>query len=102
MSREKEQDVWDALAEVRDPELGLSITELGLVREIQLTEDEAIVEMTLTTPACPYGPQLLAETERRASEAASGLPTRIELVWDPPWDPFTDASDDALAVLGIW
>jgi metal-sulfur cluster biosynthetic enzyme len=91
-----------ALEQVRDPELGFHIVELGLVRDIHVSDDTVQIEMTLTTPACPYGPELLARTERAAAAAAPGREPVIHLVWSPPWDPERDASEDVLAELGRW
>ncbi|OGO70136.1 MAG: hypothetical protein A2Z37_01650 [Chloroflexi bacterium RBG_19FT_COMBO_62_14] len=74
-----------ALREVVDPEIGLNVVELGLVRDISMTETEAHLRMIMTTPFCPYGPALLEMTRSKA-EGAAGLPTTIEIgmeMWDP-------------------
>lgn len=81
----RQEMVYEALRRVVDPEIGLNVIELGLVREVDLKEDSAHVVMILTTPFCPYGPQLL-EQARRTIEHAIGLPTTIEMgreMWDP-------------------
>ncbi len=73
-----------SLREVVDPELGLNIIELGLVRDVNIDEEMAVVSMILTTPFCPYGPALL-EVARQKAEEALGRPTRIEMgmeMWD--------------------
>lgn len=75
----------EALREVVDPEIGLNIIELGLIRDVSLTEDEAHVVMILTTPFCPYGPALL-EMARKKVEDSLELPTTIEVGMDM-WDP---------------
>jgi metal-sulfur cluster biosynthetic enzyme len=77
--------VRQALREVVDPEIGLNVVELGLIREVRKNEGELVVRMILTTPFCPYGPALL-EMARTKVEQAGGVPTRIELgmeMWDP-------------------
>lgn len=77
--------VREALRQVVDPELGLSVIELGLVREITIRDGELLMKMILTTPFCPYGPAMLEMTRAKAEEA-SGLPTLIEMsmeMWDP-------------------
>jgi metal-sulfur cluster biosynthetic enzyme len=82
---DRQEMVYEALRKVVDPEIGLNVIELGLVRELDLKEDSAHVVMILTTPFCPYGPQLL-EQARRTVEHAIGLPTTIEMgreMWDP-------------------
>ena len=77
--------VRTALREVVDPEIGLNIIELGLVRDLRVGEGEVQLKMILTTPFCPYGPAMLEMTRTKAEGAAS-LPTRIDLgmdIWDP-------------------
>jgi len=74
----------DTLREVVDPELGLSIIELGLVRDVVIENDNAKIDMILTTPFCPYGPALLDMTRQKAEKFLK-LPTTIELgmqMWD--------------------
>lgn len=73
-----------ALREVVDPEIGLNIIELGLVRDVSVDDDQAKITMILTTPFCPYGPALL-EMSRQKAEKALGRPTTIEMgmeMWD--------------------
>jgi metal-sulfur cluster biosynthetic enzyme len=72
------------LREVIDPEIGLNIIELGLVRDAEVIDDKLRVKMILTTPFCPYGPAMLDMTRKKA-EGALGLPTEIEMgveMWD--------------------
>jgi len=81
------EGVRTALRQVVDPEIGLNVIELGLVREVQENEGEIQVRMILTTPFCPYGPALLEMTRAKAEEGA-GKPARIELgieMWDPSY-----------------
>ena len=78
------EPVRNALREVVDPEIGLNIIELGLVREVAVEDDKAEVTMILTTPFCPYGPALL-EMSRQKAEGALQRPTTIEMgmeMWD--------------------
>jgi len=82
---QKERLVREALREIYDPEIGLNVIELGLVREMLIEDDRLHLVMILTTPFCPYAPQLLEATRRRAQEAL-GVPTTIEVgmeIWDP-------------------
>jgi metal-sulfur cluster biosynthetic enzyme len=77
--------VREALRQVVDPEIGLSIIELGLVRELSIAGPDARMKMLLTTPFCPYGPALIEMARAKAAEA-SGLPVAIDLgmeMWDP-------------------
>jgi metal-sulfur cluster biosynthetic enzyme len=79
------EKVRQGLREVVDPEIGLNVIELGLVRQAAVQDETLNVRMILTTPFCPYGPALLEMTRKKA-ETASGLATRIELgteMWDP-------------------
>jgi metal-sulfur cluster biosynthetic enzyme len=79
------EDIRQALREVVDPEIGLNVVELGLIREVRKDDGEVLVRMILTTPFCPYGPALL-EMARAKVEQAAGIPARIELgmeMWDP-------------------
>ncbi len=86
MSREeREHLVREALREIVDPEIGLNVVELGLIREMTIEDDRAHIVMILTTPFCPYAPQLLEATRRKAQETL-GVPTTIEVgmeIWDP-------------------
>lgn len=85
-SREEQEElVRTALREVIDPEIGLNVVELGLVRQIDIQPDKLHLVMIMTTPFCPYAPHMLEMARRRAQEAL-GLPTTIEIgmeLWDP-------------------
>lgn len=89
----------DAMREVVDPEIGLNIIELGLVRDLRLTGDAAEVNMILTTPYCPYGPAMLEMTRKKAEEALQ-RPVTIELGMEM-WDP-TMMEDGAGAEWGLF
>ena len=94
--------IMAAIAPVKDPEIGLGVVDLGLIYDVILDGAKLTVLMTLTTPACPYGPQLMNEVKRAALKLKNIKEVEIELVWDPPWDPVEMASDYAKDVLGIW
>jgi len=74
-----------ALRQVLDPELGLSIIELGLVRQVKIESELVHVKMILTTPFCPYGPALMEMTRSKAAEASGGKPVVMELAMEM-WD----------------
>jgi metal-sulfur cluster biosynthetic enzyme len=81
----EEQALRDALRSVIDPELGMSVVELGLIRQLNLQPDLAEITMIMTTPFCPYGPALLEQT-RRAAEKHMQKPVKITLgmeMWEP-------------------
>jgi metal-sulfur cluster biosynthetic enzyme len=80
-----EAEVREALRQVIDPEIGLDVIALGLVRELLLQPDKSHVRMMLTTPFCPYGPQMLEQVRRNVQDS-TGVPTTIEFVNDV-WDP---------------
>ena len=96
--------IIEAVRPVIDPELDVSIVDLGLVRGVEIEEDtgEVTVELTLTSPMCPMGPEIMAAVRRQVLTVPGVKFCGVDLVWSPPWDPHTDASEDAKAVMGIW
>jgi len=77
--------VRDSLREVIDPEFWLNIIELGLIRNVVVESDRAMITMILTTPFCPSGPAIMEET-RQKTQTAVGVPTTIEMgleMWGP-------------------
>lgn len=94
--------VWEALREIQDPELHLGIVDLGLIYGVESPEKGTVnVRMTLTTPACPVGPLLQAQVHSAVLKLPGILEARVQLVWDPPWDPRTMASDEIKMELGL-
>ncbi|MGD8605387.1 MAG: iron-sulfur cluster assembly protein [Anaerolineales bacterium] len=82
---QKAETLREGLREVKDPELGMNIIELGLVREAKVDEGELKIKMILTTPFCPYGPALLEMTREKAAETTS-METTVNIgmeMWDP-------------------
>lgn len=80
-----EEGLRDALRVVVDPEIGMNVVELGLIRGVELHEDRTHIVMIMTTPFCPYAPALLEKT-RQVAQEYSGFPTTIEMgleMWDP-------------------
>ena len=95
-------DVEEALRDVVDPELGINVVDLGLVYGITVdSEQQAIIDMTLTSAACP----LTDVIEDQAANALEGLVDgfRIKWVWMPPWGPdkITDDGREQLRALGF-
>ena len=70
---------------VIDPEIGLNVIELGLIRNVTINDDQAIITMIMTTPFCPYAPAILDMT-RQKGQAALNMPTSMSLGFEP-WDP---------------
>jgi metal-sulfur cluster biosynthetic enzyme len=73
------------LRTVIDPELGLNVIELGLIRNVTITDGQAVISMIMTTPFCPYAPAML-EMTRKKGEDALNIPTSMSLGFEP-WDP---------------
>ena len=74
----------EKLSEVIDPEIGMSIIQLGMVREVKIENDITRIKMILTTPFCPYGPALIEMTKQKATEAMN-KPVTVEIGMEP-WD----------------
>jgi metal-sulfur cluster biosynthetic enzyme len=89
------RDAWTA---VMDPELGLTILQLGLIRQVTIHAEGAHVVMILTTPFCPYGPAMM-ENARQKAEAALGKPVSIEM-GEEAWDR-SMMDEDAAADWGM-
>jgi len=88
---------------IEDPEMRLSLVDLGLIYDIMILDNRIVnVLMTLTTPGCPYGLQLIKAVENTVKELDGVEKVDVELVWDPPWNPAEMASEYAKDVLGIW
>lgn len=96
--------VKEALRPVVDPEIGFSIVDLGLVYGVEIAENGGLVkvDLTLTSPMCPLGPQLMEAVETVVSSLEGVKSAKVRLVWNPPWDPKRHASEDVKAMLGIW
>jgi metal-sulfur cluster biosynthetic enzyme len=86
------------LGEVMDPELGLNIIQLGMVRDVSIRPEGAAIRMILTTPFCPYGPVLM-ENARQKAEKALGIPVTMEM-GEEAWDP-SMMEEDAGADWGL-
>jgi len=101
-----EDTVREALKQVIDPELFVNIVDLGLIYEIRVVEtsdgkSNVDVEMTMTSPACPAGPQLLGQSKDFVSRLEEVGEVDIKLVMTPPWTP-DRMTEDARDQLGIF
>ena len=97
---EKQAAVRQALSHVVDPELHMNIVELGLVYRIAVEDQSAHIEMTLTSPGCPYGPYLVHEVNEAACTVEGIDEAQVDVVWDPPWGP-DKMSEEARLELGF-
>ncbi len=92
----------DALRHVIDPEIGIDVVELGLVYGVDVHGGDVRVLMTMTSPACPLGEQILEEAYARLFRVDGVGEVEIELVWEPPWTPdrMSPAAKEALGWAG--
>jgi metal-sulfur cluster biosynthetic enzyme len=96
-----EQDTLvSALRTVKDPELNVNVVDLGLVYSIQTRDDQVDVEMTLTSPACPVGPEMLRNAVTALEKVDGVTKANVKLVMSPPWSPekMSDAARDELGI----
>ena len=100
------ESVLQHLDEVEDPELEISIVELGLVYDVRIEEKSgqthAEIDMTLTSPGCPAAAEIMAATHRAALTTEGIESVHVNLVWSPRWAPKNHASEDARMDMGIW
>ena len=82
-----EETIVEVLRTVFDPEIPVSIYDLGMIYNIQVENSEVPVRMTLTTPACPVAGTLPGQVETRIKAIEGVNDATVELVWDPPWTP---------------
>ena len=93
------EDVNDALSNVIDPELGLDFVELGLVYDVEIDGGKVDITFTLTTPACPIGPQVSEQMIEFVGELEGVEEVVTNMVFTPPWSP-DKMSEDAKFALG--
>ena len=94
-----EDDVTEALSNVIDPELGLDFVELGLVYDVAIDGGTVNITFTLTTPACPIGPQVSEQMKEFVGELEGVEEVVPSMVFTPPWTP-EKMSEDAKFALG--
>ena len=75
------------LRRVKDPELNLNIVDLGLIYDIQVEGSDINVDMSLTSPGCPSGPEIMGEAEKQLRSVPGVGDVKINLIWSPPWTP---------------
>ena len=93
------ESVTEKLRMVIDPEIQYNIVDLGLIYDVKVNGAVAAITMTLTTPACPFGPMILHDT-RECALSAGAEDVEIDLVWQPPWSP-ERMTDEAKLDLGF-
>lgn len=94
------EDIVGAIKTVYDPEIPVNIWDLGLIYGVDINTDEIVITMTFTSPTCPMMEELLQQVKDAVAAVANGVPVRVELVWNPPWD-LTKMSDEARVQLDL-
>ena len=104
MSLPNREEVFEALRPIVDPEMNVSIVDLGLIYDVEAEEEDSRlrVKMTLTSPMCPVGPQIMGAVHTTCLQMEEVEDVDIQLVWTPPWDPRVMATEDVKMMLGIW
>ena len=102
----EESDIRDSLKDVEDPEMKISVIELGLIYGIRVEEKDdwthAEIDMTLTSPGCPVAPELMSAVHRSALATEGIESVHVNLTFSPLWDPRVHASEDAQMDMGIF
>ena len=95
-------DIIAGLKTVYDPEIPADIYELGLIYKIDIGDDRSVkIDMSLTSPNCPSAQELPVMAENAVASVPGVSDVKVEIVWDPPWDP-SRMSDEARLVLNMW
>lgn len=97
-----EEQVRTALKTVIDPELNLNVVDLGLIYRIEIQGAGVKVAYTLTSPGCPLGPVIKGQMQSALGKIPWVKEIQADLVWQPPWDPRTMASEEIKTELGLW
>ncbi len=82
-----EDQIRLALRRVKDPELNLNIIDLGLVYDIRVDGNNVVVDMSLTSPGCPSGPEIMGDADAQLKAIDGVGTTAVNLVWSPMWNP---------------
>ena len=82
-----EDQVRIALRRVKDPELNLNVIDLGLVYSIAVSGGDVAIDMSLTSPGCPSGPEIMTGVEEAAKSVEGVKSVNVNLIWDPMWSP---------------
>ena len=82
-----EEDIRSALRSVKDPEIDMNIVDLGLVYSIENIEGKVYIQMTLTSPGCPAGPEIVGDVDRCVGAMDGVRAVDVEIVWEPFWTP---------------
>lgn len=95
-----QEEIYDVLRTCYDPEIPVNIVDLGLVYDVQVAEQKVDVKMTLTARGCGMGGYIASEAEQKLLELPGVEEAKVEVVWDPPWEP-SMISPEARKTLGV-
>jgi metal-sulfur cluster biosynthetic enzyme len=96
-----EEQVRQALKNVVDPEIGINVEDLGLVYDVEVDGSTVYIDMTLTSPGCPVGPQIVQGAQREVGALEGVEEVDVQLVWSPLWSPDM-MSEEAKDELGYY
>ncbi|HJL65039.1 MAG TPA: iron-sulfur cluster assembly protein [Candidatus Thalassarchaeaceae archaeon] len=97
-----ESTIRASLTEVEDPEMKISVIDLGLIYDVRIDESHAEIDMTLTSPGCPVAAELMAAVHRAALTTEGVDSVHVNLTFSPLWDPKIHATEDGKFELGIF
>lgn len=93
--------IYEKLKEIYDPEVGINIVDMGLIYSLDIADSKVEITMTLTSPGCPAGPQILSQIDSQVKTVDGIEDVDIKVVWSPPWSPDM-LSEEARDQLGIF
>lgn len=97
-----QDEVFEWIRPVEDPDVFISLVDLGLIYTAKHEGSHVALTMTLTSPMCPSAPQMMHDLDVRLREHPQVESSTIEIVWEPRWDPAIHASEEVKERLGIW
>jgi metal-sulfur cluster biosynthetic enzyme len=95
------ETLYETLKQIYDPEVGINIVDMGLIYSLDIEADKVSISMTLTSPACPAGPQILSQVDSALKTVQGVTDVDINVVWSPPWSPDM-LSEEARDQLGMF
>lgn len=96
-----EDSVFEAIKEIIDPEIGINIVDMGLIYEVDIDDTTVDIKMTLTSPGCPAGGQIVNGTQHVTQQLEGVEEVNVQVVWTPRWTPEL-MSEEARDELGIF
>ena len=93
--------IYEKLKQIYDPEVGVNIVDMGLIYSLDIADNKVEITMTLTSPGCPAGPQILGQVDTQVKTLDGIEDVDIKVVWSPPWSPDM-LSEEARDQLGIF